>query len=206
MTKLIKGALIAGLFTVPMAGACISSGISMLEKYKEKVICTDTCAETPSGSFKGYAVVSLTDEFMSAIDTGSTISLRVGDWEFEKKLGDDPNYSKGRTSAILQDAVVTSSGTVIIVKVKLNWSFGVLFVKFKGLTPFQASPVAASLVGTSVGSKSVDVVAEVFLRNGDDYRGFATHGLEMNGGLTRKTKEVNGVLYDLDKITLLGAF
>ena len=206
MKALIKGALVVATLVVPAVSMAFGfSGIVLSEKYKEKVIATTSgFVETPSGSFKGSAAFNISDSLMLALDENSTFSLTLGDFEFEQALGQDPNYVKGKTSATLQTAIVTSSGTLIIVKTKLNWSSGILFAKFKGITPFAASPVAASLVGTSVGSKSKDIVATVDIDAGSDHTGLATHSLEMDGALTRKTKNVDGIDYELDKINLLG--
>lgn len=182
----------------------ISNGLGVSEKYKEKVLCTDVCAETPSGSFKGFGIVNLTDSFMLSLDKQSTFSLKVGNFTFTKRLGEDPNYGVGKTSAKLRDIIVTSSGTLVTVKVKLNWSFGILFASFNGTTPFAASPAAAGLVGTSVGSKAVQVPVEVSLATNSASKGFNTTDFEMDGALSRKTKNVNGIDYELDKIALIG--
>jgi hypothetical protein len=201
---------ILAIISILAATACswATGDLIMSEKLKEKVACTDTgCSETQSGQFRGFAFVQIGNALIDSLDKQSTFTLTVGDFDFVRTLGDDPNYDTGETAATFQDVVQTTSGTLVFLKVKLNWSDGdLLRVKIKGITPYAASPVAADLVGTSQGFKSKDVAAEVSLASSTRSRGISTSSMPFHGFLWRRTKNVNGTDYDLDRIYLLGEF
>ncbi|MGI8908567.1 MAG: hypothetical protein ACR2IE_18990 [Candidatus Sumerlaeaceae bacterium] len=185
------------LFT---GSASAFDGFFVTEKLKEKIVCDPTCTENQRGKFQGFATFGLSDSFILSLDEQSSLTVQIGDFNFSAPLGDDPNYQAGDTSVQLRNVVLISNGSLVVLTVKASWSDGNFRLRIKGITPYTASPVAASLIGTSTGIKNVDVPMAVTL----NFAGISSVSAPWSGVLTRKTVNVNSVDYELDKISLAG--
>jgi hypothetical protein len=203
--QFLRRLAVAAAVSVCALSAPAFDAVFMTEQLKEKVVCTDTgCTEVETGKFDATAYVSLSDSFISDLDEQSTLTVILGDFVFSAHLGDDPNYDKGDTQALFQTVVSTTSGTLIVQRVKANWSNGTLRVKVKGVLPFADSPVAESLIGTSTGAKDVDAPIVVEIDTASDSKSVARQSAPFFAVVRRKTKTVDNVPYELVNIKVSG--
>ncbi len=141
------------------------------------------------------AEASLPLDGVPALDADSLLGLRVGEWTFEGRLGDDPRWRPGRERARLRVRVEGPDGPEEV-KLAARWRDGTLALR---ASVRGAAPLAARLRSDPAGAVEAPVDAAVRL-GAEGWR----LGGSAPGTLSRTDATVLGEPLGLARITLEG--
>lgn len=117
---------------VPLAGGAMLDPtpafvptIRVSETYSESTLPAPYptgFTRTSRGKSSFTIIASMAGINLATLDPNTPFSFRVGDWVFSGKLGDDPKYLPGKTSAKFAFTKLVNGKNVTIASIGLKWS------------------------------------------------------------------------------------
>jgi hypothetical protein len=128
MKKMFLAYIVAITATVPtMAAETASVSLSIKQSIIEQCI-QGNCTGFIKGNVSWNHAIDLTPQEESALQEDTSMTLLLEDVRIDVRLGDDPNFDTGDTSAKLT-AVVDIDGLPAQANVQLKWGNGQLKIK-----------------------------------------------------------------------------
>lgn len=117
---------------------------------------------------------------VSSINGATTFQVSVGGFSFKQRLGDDPSYAPGKSSAKLVEG---TGGSVIAVssKAELRWEKGKLFAKIIADSATAPSAVGSTFRDSQIGK--IEAVVQANVKFGTDEQNFR---VPVSGKVARK--------------------
>ena len=156
----------ASVLVVTLTGsgsaATAKNALKFSESLKDKVVCSNAvnlgtrCGVNTADSFSVVAKMSLTGVDISQFDPNTVFDFSIGNVHVSNLLGDDPRYTKGKTSASFSLSEFGAKGKAVVYQtIRVKWSTKQLTVTVKGKTSALAtSSLVPVLANTFDGSPS----------------------------------------------------
>ncbi len=143
--------LLAGLMMLGAARqTALADSFVLTEKAGGKLVCAREdgeryCEVTPAGTFKVVVTMNWEDLVeISDIDGDTTFSMSIGNLDIEAALDEDPNYTRGKKSAVLRYGHFDDNDKFIEdMRVVLRWTAKRFTAKVTGKVNVEQGPILA---------------------------------------------------------------
>lgn len=204
MTQSARCGMLAGLLLMGVAAQAKPAIVSLKESLREKVNCNDLCGESFTGAFTFQFRRPIDPNRAASFDADTEFVVRVHDFLIVRRLGDDPNYAPGDESAEFENFDMGGKKSL---SMKIGWKKSELTVTIKGKTPEEESPQAENLRDAPVAGHFAQAIDMLIRINQNSVNVWEVNyeDTEMSAVVKRKTKTLQGLPYNIDKITVKGS-
>jgi hypothetical protein len=164
--------------------------------------CYYYCDVEDSGKFKIVAKVSLAGiDIKNQLNKSTSFAIQFSDFSSQNVLGDDKNYTSGKTSAKFLYYDTYYDSTVCYLKISLKWNSKQLTVTVEGKTPdWGVNPILANdYLGEESGPINNSAIAKVNFSTLQ-----ALFDVSITGKVTTKTVVKHGEEFEVSNISLKG--
>jgi hypothetical protein len=130
MKKLFLTCMLTAAATAQsLAAESESMSLSIKALATRQCVAEQECTGFVKGSISFNGVINLTPEEEAALQEETSVTLDLDEVEFDIRLGDDPNFATGDTSAKISTNVTIFSDIIAKANVQLKWGNGQLKIK-----------------------------------------------------------------------------
>jgi hypothetical protein len=144
MKKMLLACMLTTAATVPtLAAETASVSLAIKQSITQECI-QDDCKGLIKGNVSWNHTIDLTPQEESALQEDTSVTLLMEGVRVDVRLGDDPNFNTGDTSAKLTTAVDVSGQFQAQANVQLKWGNGQLKIKLS--LPFSANETVNEMI------------------------------------------------------------
>jgi hypothetical protein len=130
MKRIFLTCLLATTAALPaMAAEAVKVSISLKQFVTQQCIVDQDCTGFAKGNVSFSATIDLTPEEEAGLQEETSVTLDLDEFEMEVRLGEDPNFDTGDTSAKIKTQVDVSGDIKAEANVQLKWGDGQLKIK-----------------------------------------------------------------------------